>query len=127
MGMKMKLFVFTGSDKQVLNRLLTLVGTVVPENTIEIFTTIDSLSNTLRRFHSGPVLALILTSTPNDLMNILLLKDQLNDVPMILVLPDRKPSTISTGTRLHPRFISYIDSDFQDVVAVLEKMIQKLK
>jgi hypothetical protein len=40
-----------------------------------------------------------------------------------LILPDADPQTIARGHNLRPRYLSNIQSDFQDVAAVLRKML----
>lgn len=48
----------------------------------------------------------------------------LDNVKVILILPDRNQQTISLGTRLNASFLTYIDNDAKDIIAVLQK-IQK--
>jgi hypothetical protein len=42
----------------------------------------------------------------------------------IVILPDSNPDTVAKGHILRPRFLSYCDGDFQDVAAVLSRMIE---
>lgn len=67
--------------------------------------------------------AVLLAATRKDFNDILTIPDLLNDVHIILIIPDRDKQTIAQAHTLRPRFLSYTDSDFQDVAAVLEKMI----
>ena len=57
-------------------------------------------------------------------MEFLLIRDLLADIPVILILPDRKKETIHLGHKLCPRFLSYTDSNFSDVALVLSKMMR---
>lgn len=122
----MKLIVFTGQCPDAVQRLKAAISTLSSEMEVDYFSTVDALSTMLRRFHQRPLLAVMLAADQDELRNILLLKDALADIPMILILPDREPETISTGTQFHPRFISYVDGDFKDVLEVLALMVQKL-
>jgi hypothetical protein len=54
------------------------------------------------------------------------LKDFLNGVRIILILPDRENSTVKRGHTLFPKYTSYIDSNATDVASVLNKMISSL-
>jgi len=45
------------------------------------------------------------------------------DARLILVLPNREKDTIEKGYSLYPRFITYADSNYKDVTAVLNKML----
>ena len=38
-------------------------------------------------------------------------------------LPDREANTITIGHSLHPRFLTYIDSDFVELAGVLVRML----
>ncbi len=42
-----------------------------------------------------------------------------------LVLPDRNPDTLKLGYLLEPRFISYVDSGFFEIQAMIEQMLKK--
>jgi len=67
--------------------------------------------------------AVLLAATRKDFNDILKIPDLLNDIHIILIIPDRDKQTIAQAHALRPRFLSYTDSDFQNVAAVLEKMI----
>ena len=49
--------------------------------------------------------------------------DLFSTVPILLVLPNRGKATVSTGHKLYPRFVAYVDSYFSDIVSVLDKLI----
>lgn len=50
-------------------------------------------------------------------------REWLGDRRLILVLPDDDIETISQGHALRPRFVTYVESDFIDISAVLGKML----
>ena len=62
-----------------------------------------------------------------ELEKILTLQDLLSDIRIILILPDRTPNTISKAHKLAPRFLTYLDSDFGEIKAVLHKMLKSLR
>jgi len=41
--------------------------------------------------------------------------------------PDQEENTIAKGHSLRPRFVTYADSDFPDVVAALGKTLRRLQ
>ncbi|MCF8081658.1 MAG: hypothetical protein K9M96_01055 [Deltaproteobacteria bacterium] len=60
-----------------------------------------------------------------DILNDLIqLKDRMYDLPVILILPDSKRNTILKGHKLYPRFITDIESDFNDLNLVLDKILR---
>ena len=90
---------------------------------VEMYNTIDKLQGRLNQTNHSEVIAVLFISNRLELEKIVGFADVLHDVKTILVLPDREPDTISIGHTLYPRFISYADSDLQDVAAVLDKMM----
>jgi hypothetical protein len=105
-------------------RLQRLIETLVPREEIEIHQTIDSLSRRLRQPIFNLDMAVLLATTKEELEDILSLRDLLSDVRSILVLPDREGDTNAQGHTLRPRFITYADSDFVELAAVLTKMLE---
>ena len=104
-------------------RLYNIVKTLVPLQEIKIFQTMDELYNGLRQPRGNPGIAVLLSGNRKELSEILSFHDLFWDLSIILVLPDRKRETVSEGLKLMPRFLSYSDSNFKDVGAVLEKML----
>jgi hypothetical protein len=51
-----------------------------------------------------------------------LLRRLLIEIYIVLVIPDRKKSTIKLAHLLLPRFLSLANSDFTDLKIVLDKM-----
>ncbi len=96
---------------------------VVLKKHIENYHTLKNFSIRLRQFWKEPTIAVIYATNRRELSKILAIQNLLFDIHIILILPDTKNETITNGHKLHPRFLSYVDSDFKDVTAVLKKMI----
>ncbi len=122
----MELLFYSGKNQQSRERVLNIIRGLVPEKKIGNYTTVENLCNRLRQFRDDKMLAILMAATQEELVDVILIHDLLVDIPIILVLPNREKETISKGTKLHPRFISYMDSDFSDIQAVLEKMVVRL-
>lgn len=60
--------------------------------------------------------------TPEDFEFALSAGDLLREVRLILVLPDRKKSTVDRGYDLCPRYVAFSGGDFSDIHAVLQHM-----
>lgn len=104
-------------------RLQRMIQDIVPRERLEIFRTFEGFSDRLRKPMDDIPVAVILAATDDDLLTILSISHLLYDVRFILVLPDREDPTVAIGHSLKPRFLSYTDSDFREVTAVLGKMI----
>jgi hypothetical protein len=92
---------------------------------VETFYTISSLSERLHRPALNFPIVVLLAMNREDLENIVAIQDLLSDSRIVLILPDKEDDTMALGHTLRPRFVSYRDSSFKDVGAVLNKMINR--
>jgi hypothetical protein len=106
--------------------LLRIIESVVLKENIEICRNVNALSRALCRPRGRAAIAILLTSSRKDLLDIISLRDLLLDIKIILVLPNSSPDTVSKGHTLRPRFMSDCQSNFQEVAAVLTRMIDNL-
>ena len=105
-------------------KLKTVVEASVPvEERIEVYRKVDDVTYRLRQLRSNLSLVVILAANQDDLANILSIRELLNDLRIILVLPDSEQDTVRKGLGLRPRYLTYAHSNFTDVAAVLNKML----
>jgi len=109
-------------------RLMQIIETVVTERNIRTCRSIESLSRELREPRDKDDIAILLASSRAELsyLNLISLRNLLWDMKTIVILPDSSPDTVARGHILRPRFLSYCDGNFQDVAAVLKRMIENL-
>jgi hypothetical protein len=107
-------------------RLERIIKTTFVSLDIQVYRTINSLTQKLRQPRDGFLIVILVAHNKKELYKIFSLKDLFWNLRIILILPDQKMDTISKGHKLYPRFLSYVDSDFKDVAAVLEKMLKHL-
>ena len=119
----MNVLFYAAVKNGVAKKLQQEVEELVPEGKGEVHRTIDSLSHSLSRPADELNIAVLLAVNMDSLLELIYIRSLLSDVRVILILPDRKDTTISIGHTLHPRFLSYADSNFKDVGAVLKKMM----
>ncbi|MDY6973844.1 MAG: hypothetical protein SV775_16210 [Thermodesulfobacteriota bacterium] len=119
----MNLLFYTNFMREAGERLRGLIETLIPNRKIEIHRTIDSLACRLRQPGDNPSVMIIMAGSKEELSGILSLRDLLWDVRIILVLPDREEDTVARGHTLRPRLLTFVDSNFVEVAAVLEKML----
>ncbi len=120
----MNLLLYTTETKENGKHLQSVIEGLVPEDKAEIYRTIDSLSHRLRQPRCDLDVAILLAASNEDLMDLLTISDLLDDLRVILLLPNREKDTIAKGHTLRPRFLTYVDSNLSDVAAVLSKMLQ---
>ena len=120
----MSLLLFSSSPKGAGKRLQRLLEVVLPGQKSEIIRTISDLSaRLLQPLKCHPNVVILVSKSKEELSELLSIRDLLDDVRIILVLPDRERDTVSKGHILRPRFLTYIDSHFQEIAAVLNKIL----
>jgi hypothetical protein len=122
----MALLVYSIKTEGVGERLLKVIGLLIPENKFEICRSIGELSKRLRQPIFNPTIAILLATSRDELQDILSIRDLLGDMKIILIVPDMNSGTVAKGHTLRPRFLCDCNSDFVDVAAVLSLMIRNL-
>jgi hypothetical protein len=117
---------YSAKGEKAGERLLKIIKTVVPEEDTAICRDINALSNTLHQPRTGEAISILYTSDSSELPDILSLRELLWEMKLILVLPDNNADTVAKGHSLRPRFLSYSDGNFNDIEAVLKRMIGNL-
>ena len=120
----MSLIYYRPPQNIVAEKLQFVIESEIPELQMEIFYSIEGLSERLSQSARGNCAAVILAENINALKNIFTLKKLLKDIRIILILPDRTDKVISMGHKLHPRFLSYVDSELSEVAVVLKRMVK---
>ena len=120
--MKFNLLLYAKMTDGAAKRLRRVIEVLVLKENMEMYRTIDSLSRRLRQPRNDLPIAVLLAASRQDLLELLSIGNLLDGIRIILILPDRKDGTIAKGHRLRPSFLTYVDSDFLDVAAVLMKM-----
>jgi hypothetical protein len=120
--MAMQLLFYSSGDDQNKKRLEAAVHMVIPESKIELFKRLDDFRERLRMPIEPDSIAVLSASNREELQQMQLLRGLLTEIYVVLVIPDRKRSTIELAHLLLPRFLSQKDSDFTDLKIVLSKM-----
>jgi hypothetical protein len=103
-------------------RLRRVIELFFPKECSGIYGNAVELSGALRKASDASTIVLIHAMSKEDLRVILEMKDLLMDKRIIIILPDRETSTIAMGHILRPRLMSFEDSDFFEIAAVLTRM-----
>ena len=119
----MNLLVYAAKSGGVAQHLQQVIEETVPKKNLQIYRNFNSLSYRLQQPMNGLKIAILLADSDQDLTDFLSLQDLLSELRIILILPNREAGTFEKAHILGPRFMTYTDSDFEDVKAVLSKMI----
>jgi hypothetical protein len=118
----MQLLFYSSRNDQNKKRLEGAVHRAIPESHIELFNKLDDLGERLRTPVEPDSIAVLSASSREELQRMQPLSALLTEIYVILVIPDRKKSTIELAHRLLPRFLSQINDSFVDLGEVLYKM-----
>ena len=118
----MQLLFYSTGDDQNEKRLEEAVHKVIPESKIELFKRLDDLRERLRRPVEPDSIAVLSALNREELKQMQVLRRLLIEIYVVLVIPDRKKSTIELAHLLLPRFLSQVNSDLTDLKIVLNKM-----
>ncbi len=119
----MRMLLYATDSGKAGKRLLAVIEGLVAEEKVEIYQTIDDLTRRLRKPRGDMEIAVLLAVDRQDLLEILSIRDLLDNMRTVLILPDKSDDTIAKGHNLKPRYVSFVDSDFGDIAAVLGKML----
>ena len=118
-----RLLYYTSRDDRRLKLLAHRLGRerrIVVESCLDI----TSLESSLRKSGNDLTLAVLLTTSHEELQEILALRPLLNDIPLILILPDRDKDTVAKGHILAPRFLTDLQNNYHEIYDVLSKMLE---
>jgi len=126
-SLEMTVFFLSDSKNEAKKLLLRVLDMIIPKNKITVIKNAGELEYHLRKQLHDNIIAVLVPANRSELTDIIALKNIFGDIPIILIIPDRENDTIALGYKLRPRFITYADSDFLDVAAVLMKMKNKME
>ena len=118
----MQVLFYSSGDDQNNKRLEAAVYKVIPESKIELFKKLDDFKERLRRPIEPDSIAVLSASNQEELQQMQLLRGRLTEIYVVLVIPDRKKSTIELAHLLLPRFLSQKNDNFIDFSKVLNRM-----
>lgn len=96
------------------------VSGVIPG--LEVYRSQAALAERFRRVLEQPAITVLIAQDRDELERLLTMRTAFRDTKTVLVLPDRRAETVSRGHCLEPRFMTYLDQNPAEVVAVLVKM-----
>jgi hypothetical protein len=94
---------------------------------LEIFSLFETLQQRLSSIRGNSVIAILTVDNHSQLERFRVLQKLYVDMRIVLILPDHEPETIHLGHQLYPRYVSYKDGNFDDLVAVVVKMHQNMQ
>jgi len=97
---------------------------LIPEKGLKIYRTLEGLSERLHRPIDPETILIIVACSHEKLSEIIPLRRVLEDVRTVVVAPDQDPKTVALAHQLRPRFLTYTNSNLEDLTSVLQRMIK---
>jgi len=118
----MNAILFTKIYNQNGERLVKKLHDTLNEVDIKVVYSLHDILQSLRKSMINSTVVLLHAASHDILDDILLIREQLEGTRIILILPDEEDDTVAKGHLLRPRFISTVNCDFNNILAVLNKM-----
>jgi hypothetical protein len=100
------------------------IGSLIPQRRVRMYRTLEGLSERLHRPIGPETILIIDARSQENLSEVSSLHRLLRGVRTVIVVPDQEPTTVALAHQLRPRFLTYANSNFDDLAAVLQKMIE---
>ena len=118
----MAVILYLPQKERSAEHLLRIIKEAIPDQKIEIISSIDDLSLRLHQPMLNISVAVLYAANRSELMEIICLGGILGELRVILVLPDSNPDVLDKAYILCPRFIAAAESDFKYLGDVLKRM-----
>jgi hypothetical protein len=103
-------------------RLLATIKSDGVADRVDVYRTLEAFSERLRQPAMDKTIAIVLTPTEKDLLDIYFIKHLFCRVPVVLLLPDRQRETVAVGRRCGSISISCIHSGFSEITGALQAL-----
>ena len=117
-----KIVVYSSGSRLVVNNLVRSVS-AASDLPVTVYLSHVSLRWGLRQSPASEIVMVFHAGDRNDLCFLRSFRSLAKETKLILILHDKQAGTVSEGLLSSPRFIMFLDSDFSDVTAVLERML----
>jgi len=118
-----KILFYSTTSEELGKGIEEKLAMLAPEGGVEVYRSIKELAHGLHRLCDHDTIAILRAQDREELLRIVSLRDLLQGVRIILLIPDREEETISLAHRLRPRFLGNSESDLSDTLSVLRKML----
>jgi DNA-binding NarL/FixJ family response regulator len=120
----MNLAVYYGGNPASLQQLEAVIEDIGSKHEVSIYRDLVELRHGLYRPGKHLKLMVLCTADKSDLEGLLLYRELLQDIRIIIILPDLDEATVALAYRLHPRFLASSDTDAAELRAVLNNMVR---
>ena len=117
---------YAKNHQDIPRKLREILEPLLFDERVELYRSLASLKQRFCLPTEKRIIAIIFATDKEDLLDITSMKYFLSDVQVVLILPSRRKDIISLGHSLRPRFITYKDADFRELLSVIHKMVGRV-
>lgn len=123
----MKIILYTNRINGLGKKLEKEIHHMLTQIELETLNSVKSLTQKLCQPLNRISVIVFIVSIRNELKDFMKLLTALENIRIILLLPDRSEKTVAMAVKLNPSFISYTDNRLIDIIEVLKKIQQVTK
>lgn len=119
------LLIFAPTESVISVQIADLVGrdSTLPASRCPVCTSAAMLRGALTHVPRERCLAVLLAARSEELDQMVALSGWLQDLPIILMIPDSGPETIAKAHRLRPRYLTGPQVDWGELCAVIRQIL----
>jgi hypothetical protein len=120
----MNIILYTGGIQDGVSAgLLGQITAKFAHARLESIHTLPDLKQRLCQLPKTIDAGVLIAGDPAQLCELVSMQDFLDGIPLILIVPDFEKATIAKAAKLYPSFICTLDSDWEVVASVLERIL----
>lgn len=113
--------------KKTCSQLMARVLDQIPLDNFTSCRSLDGLSVHLKNVDNRSQLALLVTSSHDELIRLSDLFTGINHMDIVLIVPDEEEATMKQAAKLFPRYTCTLDGSVDDIISVLQRMADRSK
>jgi hypothetical protein len=123
----MSLLLYTTQSDKTGKDIMKAIKTQFPNKGVVLCSTVNSLAHKLSDQHNDKKMAILVPADEEEVIDIYSKQHLFNEVPVVLVLPNREKLVIAMGNRLKPRLMCYKESGIAEVISGLLDTVNSLQ
>ena len=120
---RMKILVYENTNTEKSTPFLEKIDKEIPSDMVEMYHNRERLLNRVLRIPNRYNIIVLFCDILDDFKYFISMRDTFRQYRIILVIPDREADTIKQAHQLYPRYLTYSDNSYRNVIEVLKKMV----
>lgn len=123
----MNVLFYAASENEAAFPIIKWALSVIPPEHFGICRSLGELETILRQQSIRCRLAILHIYTVEEIERLILMKNLLEDIRIILIVPNVNKDTVQKGHQLYPRFMTDSNTDMNQLTAVIKKNLEVIQ